>query len=245
MTIGIYCIRHIESNKRYIGKSVNIEKRFTSHKYHLTRLKRRNKDTNRHLYNAVMKYGWCSFELEVLEQFNTIDESLMSDWELKWMDFYNTCDRNFGYNLRRDSSTKMTVHDETKVLQSKVQSGSSNNNFGYRWSDEAKEKMSKLKKKQHLSGVYGDEWKSKIAKASSDFCLNNPEKKKQMAEKVAKKKMKYKFKQLNEDMTVVRAWDSINDIVAENPEWKWQNIYSVCNGYKKRIYGYKWEKVKL
>lgn len=245
MTIGIYCIRHVKSNKRYIGKSINIEKRFTSHKHYLTRLNRRNKDTNRHLHNAVMKYGWCSFELEVLEKFDTVDESLMSDCELKWMDLYNTCNRKFGYNLRRDSSTKMITHDETKTLQSKVQSGSGNGNFGVRWTNEAKEKMSKLKKQQHLSGVYDDEWKSKIGKASSAFWLNNPVKKKQMAEKVAKKKKKYKFRQLNEDMTVVKVWDSVDDIIAENPEWKWQNIYSVCNGHKKRIYGYKWEKVEL
>ena len=105
--------------------------------------------------------------------------------------------------------------------------------------------MSELKKQQHLSGIYGDEWKSKIGKASSEFWSNNPKKKKQMAEKVAKKKMKYKFKQLNEDMTLVRVWNSVDEIIVENPEWKWQNIYSVCNGYKKRIYGYKWRKIEL
>ena len=32
------------------------------------------------------------------------------------MDDYKSTDRQFGYNLRRDSSTQMIVHEETKQL---------------------------------------------------------------------------------------------------------------------------------
>lgn len=38
MTIGIHCIENNKNNKRYIGKSVNIESRFSYHKSHLHKI---------------------------------------------------------------------------------------------------------------------------------------------------------------------------------------------------------------
>lgn len=32
------------------------------------------------------------------------------------------------------------------------------------------------------------------------------------------------------------------DFLNNYPYYKWQNIYSVCNGYKPSIYGYIWRK---
>jgi hypothetical protein len=47
------------------------------------------------------------------------------------------------------------------------------------------------------------------------------------------KQKKYKFLQLAEDGTLLKVYDTVEDIIKENPTYKWQNIYSVCNGYKK------------
>ena len=56
-------------------------------------------------------------------------------------------------------------------------------------------------------------------------------------------KQKYDFLQLNEDNSLVKRYNTVEQIIQENPTFKWQNIYSVCNGYKKRMYGYKWKNV--
>ena len=61
---GIYCIRNINNNKIYIGKSVNIYKRI---KAHTTALNTKSKDENRHLINAWHKYGRDKFEYFVIE----------------------------------------------------------------------------------------------------------------------------------------------------------------------------------
>lgn len=37
MTIGIYCIEHVESGKKYVGKSIHIQKRINIHKHYLTK----------------------------------------------------------------------------------------------------------------------------------------------------------------------------------------------------------------
>lgn len=242
MTIGIYCIKHIDSGKRYIGKSVSIERRLAQHKYFLRKPERSLKATNRYLYAAVQKYGWDAFETSIVESFDVVDNDLISERELYWIDYFDSCDK--GYNLRRDSSTGMITHAKTRKLQSKKQSGQGNGNFGYRWSEEMKARMSIVKKKQHSSGeIYNDEWRMKLGLRSKNFWENNPDKKKQMAKKVSDKKKKYKFHQLNEDGELLKEWESIEEIISANPTWKWQNIYSVCNGYKKRIYGFKWEKI--
>ena len=46
------------------------------------------------------------------------------------MDDYKSTDRQFGYNLRRDSSTQMIVHEETKQLLSEKYQGENNPNYG-------------------------------------------------------------------------------------------------------------------
>ena len=56
------------------------------------------------------------------------------------------------------------------------------------------------------------------------------------------KQTKFKFLQYTSDMTLVKVWNTVEDILIANPTYKWQNIYSVCNGYKKRCYGYVWKK---
>lgn len=242
--IGIYCIKHIDSNKRYIGKSINIEKRIVYRKHYLSRPTRYFKGTNRHLYNAVQKYGWDSFEISILETFEHVDEELIAQRELYWMMFYGTFDRKCGYNLRYDSSTGMIVHEETRAIQSINFTGSGNPNHGNKWSESAKERMSEIKKTQHAEGkIYGDSYRKKKGLTSAKFWKENPDKVAIMAKKVAEKKKKYNFLQLTDDGTVIKEWLSIEEIVKENPNYKWQNIYSVCNGYKKRIYGYQWQKV--
>ncbi|RVC70411.1 hypothetical protein EN759_04135 [Mesorhizobium sp. M00.F.Ca.ET.038.03.1.1] len=106
MTIGIYCIRHVESGKRYIGKSIDIERRWTAH---------RNAPDNRHLARALAKYGLASFSFEILEAFSEVNEAHLADREMHWIEHFNSHRRAHGYNLRRDSSSRSVFHEETKT----------------------------------------------------------------------------------------------------------------------------------
>lgn len=243
MTVGIYSITHRASGKRYIGKSINIESRLWSHKYALTRPERDKKHTNRHLYNAVQKHGWEAFATEILETFVEIDEALIAARELHWMDHYRTCDRTYGYNLRRDSSTKMIVHEETRAMQAISMRGAGNPNFGNNWSDEQKLHMGIDAHVRHLMGNYGQEWRDKLSIASSETWKDEG-KKRRMAEKVSRAREQYDYLQLNRDGTFVRRWTSVKEIVAANPEYKWQNIYNVCHGYKPTYRGFIWRQVR-
>jgi group I intron endonuclease len=243
VTVGIYSITHRESGKRYIGKSVNVENRLYGHKYSLTQPTFNKKACNRHLYNAVQKHGWEAFDTEILERFTEIDEDQIAARELFWMDHFNTCDRQHGYNLRRDSSTKMIVHEETRALHSITNTGEGNPNFGNYWSDEQRTRMSADRKAAHRDGTsYGDEWRAKISAATTEMWQDD-EKKAAMARKVGLKKQRYDYVQYTKEGDFVRRWISVEEIVEHNPGYKWQNIYSVCHGYKPSYMGFVWRQV--
>lgn len=242
MTIGIYCIEHADSAKKYIGKSKNIEARLQVHKYLLSNTKR-SKDCNRHLYNAVQKYGINLFKFSILEIFNSIDESFMKERELYWIDFYKTCIRDFGYNLRRDSATNMLVHKETLILQSIIHSGENNSNFGNRWNDKQKLKMSNIAKERYKLGIsHTKQTRILIGEAAKKHWSNSDNKAK-MSLSVSINKRIYNFYQYTREGMLIEIWESIESIIEKNPEYKWQNIYAVCNGYKPTYKGFIWRKI--
>jgi len=237
---GIYFIKNKINGKIYIGKSIRIKQRLIQHKHLLCKKEMSKRHCNRYLYSSVQKYGWDNFETGILEEIQ--DDSLLVERELYWMMKLRSTEQKFGYNLRMDSSTKCIVHEETKKLQSKNTKGIKNPNYNNKWTDEQKLHMSQIAKARHNSGeIYNNEWKQKISIASSNL-WKDIDKKKNMAAKVSKSQEKYNFLQYDKSMNFIKKWSSVKDILKENSDWKWQNIYSVCNGYKPSYQGYIWRK---
>ena len=83
----------------------------------------------------------------------------------------------------------------------------------------------------------------KIANKNYFKWHEHPETLERMRKKVSIAVKKYRFQQYTRDGEFIREWESVKEIVAENPGYKWQNIYSVCNGYKKTYMGFVWKKV--
>jgi len=89
---GIYCIKNIINGKVYVGKSTHLYRR----KYqHFTALKS-NKHSNTYLQTSFNKYGFDSFVFEVLEE---CDSTELSIKEYNWMNLFDSCNREKGYNL--------------------------------------------------------------------------------------------------------------------------------------------------
>ena len=214
---GIYCIRNIINQKVYIGKSVNIRQRIWNH---ISNLNSKNKKSeNQHLINAWWKYGKDNFEyfvLEIIDKNQENIENIFKDKELFWMDYYNSYNRDKGYNLRRDSSTKMIVHNETRIKYSQAQ----------------------------FKRYEDPEQRIKTGLATSKYWKNNPEAVKIMANKVSDSVTKYLIQQYSKDgLILIKTWNKVKDIIIENPTYKTHNIYSVCSGAKPTMYGYRWIKV--
>lgn len=210
--IGIYCIYNKSNNKVYIGKSINIYKRIVGH---ISLLKRKDKKSeNEYFINSWNKYGKNNFDYKVLEYFDKIDEKELNNKELFWITKYNSINSKFGYNLRRDSSTKCIIHPKTRI----------------KYKIAGKKRMSILKNREILS------------KSLREFWKNNPDIKRKCQLKTSVTRTKYKILQYDKKTNkLIKIWDSVMLILQENPSYKRSNINSVLQGHKPTIYGYIWK----
>lgn len=96
MTTGIYCITNLINDKKYIGQSKTIEKRWNFHK--TSSFNSLNSDYNNSIHQAIRKYGLDNFKFEILEECK-VEE--LDEKEKYWIEFYQTFppDLNKGYNL--------------------------------------------------------------------------------------------------------------------------------------------------
>ena len=135
MKSGIYIITNKLNNKVYIGKSFNANRRILSH----IALLKRNVHPNKHLQNS-----WNNnteiFTFSVLEN---CDKKCLSEREFFWINKYNACDRNKGYNLELpDPNDKKIVSEETRQKLRDARKGKTPRR-GYKLSEETKQKISK------------------------------------------------------------------------------------------------------
>ena len=80
------------------------------------------------------------------------------------------------------------------------------------------------------------------AKSSHTFWRDNPEAKIEMGKAVSKAATRFSIEQWSKSGELIKVWDSVKEVVKNNDGYKWQNIYSVCNGYKPSYKGYIWNK---
>jgi len=110
----IYGIRNLTNDKLYVGKTKCIYQRTNQYLYDFAT--ERLGHLNQYLLSAMKKVGIENFEIFVLE-FSDIEN--LAENELKWINYFDTTNRNKGYNLRLDSSTGMIVNAETSAKISK------------------------------------------------------------------------------------------------------------------------------
>ena len=126
MTCGIYAIINKETGKMYIGQSVNIERRFHQHRY--------GKGKNVcYIDNAILKYGKDNFDYVIL--FECSEKELDSE-EQKFIKLYGTYKTGYNCTWGGDFNPAKLPEVRKKI---------SEKNKGRKWSEEQRQKMSKLK----------------------------------------------------------------------------------------------------
>lgn len=120
MKSGIYRILNLANNMCYVGSAVRISYRWKNHRIEL----RLDRHTNRYLQSAWNKYGEDNFEFEILEH---CENNRLIELEQFWMDYYQSANREFGYNLSPTAGNCMGVEhtDETKAKLSELKIGKS------------------------------------------------------------------------------------------------------------------------
>lgn len=166
---GIYCIKNIITNKKYIGQSTDIFYRWSKHKYNLNN----NCHPNAYLQSSWNKYGELNFTFNILERCKN-DE--LDDREIYWINFYNTVDRTKGFNLRNggqnggskysDESRKKMSHTQTELFKNPERIKQSKESALRVWADE-EYKESRSGENHPLYGKHhSEETKKKISKAN-------------------------------------------------------------------------------
>lgn len=111
---GIYCIENTVNNRKYIGLSRDIRRRWNEHKSEL----RNNCHANIYLQRAWNSYGEKSFSFNIIE---LCDPSELCDKECYYITEYHTLSHENGYNLTNGGECAATTNKKViHLLSSKI-----------------------------------------------------------------------------------------------------------------------------
>lgn len=246
---GIYCIENIQNNKKYVGQSINVESRMKEHKSHLIH----NNHTNCYLQKSWNKYGKKNFKFYVLE-FCSNDE--LDDREIYYINYYNSVDRKFGYNLKtggqngasrysKESRKKMSESQKRVCEDPKRREFLSKNALNI-WSNE-EYKKSRSGENHWLYGKHHSE-ESRKKLSDKNKGKKKPKRSKEHCEALSRSKKGKKSPKRN--TTPVRCIETGKiycDAITAGREMglKFPNkVISVCNGRQNTTSGYHFEFVK-
>lgn len=159
---GIYCIENIINNKKYIGQSIHIHRRWSEHKSELNN----NFHSNDYLQKAWNKYGADNFKFYIIELCDINELDAREDYYIL---LYNTINDDYGYNLQAGGGVNRIVSESTRYKLSQAAkkkrpnkdiSGNKNPMFGKSHSDETKEKI----RQSRIGSKASDETREKLSK---------------------------------------------------------------------------------
>jgi hypothetical protein len=151
----VYLIENLTNGKKYIGQTIEFNRRKTKHIYDSKR-----KITP--LYNAIRKYGLENFEFTILMKDRTINHDYLDFWECYFIELFDTLNRENGYNLVSGGNLNKIFTEEAKKNMSKAQIGlhlgEKNNFYGKKHKEESLEKM----REKQSGKILSEETKKKI-----------------------------------------------------------------------------------
>ena len=172
---GIYCIENVLDNKKYVGQSENIYKRWSEHR----RMLNKNCHINTYLQNSWNKYGKENFKFTVLESCEIFK---MEEKEIYWVrELFSHISEN-GYNISWGGNSPLRGQKLSEEHKEKLRIKATGRNH----SQETKEKLSEIKTGTTRSRESVEKTKSKTIGRK-----NTEETKKKMSDvSIGKKKIK-------------------------------------------------------
>lgn len=178
-----------------------------------------------YFWSAIQKYGWSNFIREILVDNLTFDEA--NYYEKFYIDYYNSTDINYGYNLLSGGQNNMQGaanpffghhhSEQTRQLMSKNHrdvSGKNNPMYNKHHTEKAKQKISEGRK-----GIY-------VGKNCPSYNRLKP------------------VKNISLNQIFRNAQDAAESIGQDRRNGS-TNIQKACNGRLKTAYSYEWQYITI
>lgn len=232
----IYCFTNKLNGKKYIGQTINFNKRLSEHKY------RSGKD-NLPFHNAINKYGIENFEITILvENIETQEE--LNDYEKLFIKKFNTGNKNFGYNVAEGGSNgnvfKYMNKEKFDDFTNKVSQRSSEM-WNNRNEKERQDVINKIAN-GNRGKVVSEETKKKISeslkKAYEEGRVIPHNKGKSNGEKKYKNKKEHEVIRYDEKTKQYKFYKMKS--IAKDDGFDESSIGKCCKGQRKSHGGYRW-----
>lgn len=119
---GIYCIENVVNGKKYVGSSMNINKRFTIHRSSL----KHNRHHCVYLQRAVNKYGIDGFKFYIIEETNFATKDELQSLEQVYLDshdnLYNVGSVGGGDNLTHNPNREDIILRTSNTVRNNIAS---------------------------------------------------------------------------------------------------------------------------
>lgn len=182
-----------------------------------------NYKSSPHFYSAIQKYGWNSFEHNILFENLTKEQACIKEQEL--IKYFNSMNREFGYNST--SGGDIFILSEEARKKKSISMLGNKNGFGHPCSEEKKAKISKSQKGRQLT----EQHKEKLSIAAAQRHVPCSEEKREKLSKNYPNKKKVYCEELDIIFDSVQQCGKALGIPATN-------ISKLCNGRGKTLKGY-------
>ena len=146
----IYCYTNLINGKKYVGQTINPEKRYNQHKS--SAFNEKDKDYNTPLHRAFRKYGYDNFNYEIILSTSSLD--ILNELEIYFIDKYKTQVPN-GYNILEGGNNSSRIfNEETKINMMKAHANLTE--------DEVVELRIAYKEKESPSVIYNNKYKDRM-----------------------------------------------------------------------------------
>lgn len=171
----IYKFTNLVNGKIYIGQTVKrFRDRLADHVWKM-------KNNPCYFHKALLKYGLVNFDIEIIEK--DIDPTQLNGLEIYWISYYDTTNRDKGYNLTKGGSGKNLfkngksyMHADSQLTKSKKSESAKlkwkNSDYRKRYKQSRKEyvkivKMSLDKQILDIYPTFADAEKSILGKRTN------------------------------------------------------------------------------
>ncbi len=217
----IYKITNKINGKVYIGQTVqSLHKRWGQHC-------RTDQSYCRLLSHAIQKYGRENFTIEQIDHAHNRDE--LDAKEVYWIKFYDSMNRDKGYNLLGGGNKNHTVSEETRKKLSEAGKGRPCSEYAKlvlrllrTGKPKPKEQIEKMRQTKIRLGVH---------KGNKNYSFGRFGKNSAVAKAVI-------------NVTLNKTYDSATAAALSVGVKDCSTIVKCCKGTRKTAYGYKWEYVK-